>query len=134
MVDHLNKTIRKNKERICTAKKRYKELNNEMSKMKKKVIESDEVVVNGSKKKKKKDGSSKIGTNETDINYSILDSSDDDDENSEDEQNDEIEKQCNVELHFDCTSSRTSSGSSTQTNGTDEVSDVGKGVEDEDSE
>ena len=135
MIDHLNKTISKNKERIRTAKKRYKELNDEMSKMKKKVIESDEVVVNGSKKKKKKkDGSSKKGTNEADINYGILDSSDDDDDNSEDEQNDEIEKQCNVELHFDCTSSRTSSGSSTQTNGTDEVLVVGKGVEDEDSE
>ena len=63
-----------------------------------------------------------------------MDSSDDDDDNSEDEQNNEIEKQCNVELHFDCTSSRTSSGNSTQTNGTDEVSVDGKGVEDEDSE
>ena len=61
MIDHLNKTISKNKERIRTAKKRYKELNNEMSKMKKKVIESDEVVVNG-RKKKKIDGSSNKGT------------------------------------------------------------------------
>ena len=107
MIDHLNKTITLNKDRIRIAKKRYKELKSEVSKMKKKVNESDKVVVS----RKKKKVVSKRGIEEA-INYDILDSMDDEEE-SEDEEYNQIDKQCNVQLHFDCKSSRTSSGTST---------------------
>ena len=54
-----------------------------------------------------------------------LESSSSEDEECEDDGFD-IDKQCNVELHFDCTSSSTSgSGSSTQVNVMDDDSVVG---------
>ena len=96
---------------------------------KKVVIETDEVVVN---RKKKKIGSSNKGIEEeVSINYDILSGSSDDEDESEDEECDQIEKQCNLQLHFDCTSSRTtSSGTSTQTNEVDELSVIGEKAED----
>ena len=56
-----------------------------------------------------------------------MDSTDDEEESVDVEF--QIEKQWNVELHLDCTSSRTTSGTSTQTNVMDEVSVIGESTE-----
>ena len=107
MIDHLNKTINLNKGRIRTAKKRYIELNTEVtSRMKKK----GSIKNNEEQSTKKQRVVEKGGEEET--RYDILDSSSGEDDEHEDDKF-EIEKQCNVKLHFDCIGSRTS-GSANQ--------------------
>ena len=122
MIDHLNKSIDLNKGRIRTAKKRYIELNSEVTRMNEKEIKSNK---DGDKDSTKKQRVVEKGGEEQVINYDILDSSSSEDEEHEDDGFD-IDKQCNIELTFDCTSSSTSgSGSSTQVNVMDDDSVVG---------
>ena len=124
MIDHLNKTITLKKGRIRTSKKGYIGLNTEVSRMKKK----ERTKIDKQQSTKKQKVVEKSG--EEGIRYDVLDSSDDDEEHEDDDF--QIEKQCNVELHFDCTSSRTStSGTGTQINVMDDNLAIGDATEED---
>jgi hypothetical protein len=125
MINHLNKSINLNKGRIRIAKRRYIELNTEVNRMKRKMNEDVSKTVSSSKKKKNRldEGSSSSSSS----------SSSSEDGEDEDDNDYDIDKQCSVELHFDCTSSSTTSGGSgsniTETNGIMDSEESNMGTE-----
>ena len=77
MIDHLNKSINLNKGRIRTAKKRYIELNTEVTRMNKKENKIKKDDEKDSTKKQKVVGNSE---EEEAIRYEVLDSSEDEED------------------------------------------------------
>ena len=69
MIDHLNKSINLNKGRICTAKKRYIELNTEVTRMNKK---ENTIKKDGEKDSTKKQKVVGNGEEEETIRYEVL--------------------------------------------------------------